>query len=130
MSIAGGYGMSFKGFHSWMQYGVKKRINVQEPRVYKFDYGKEKNKEIYNSEESPDYDLKNIKVPVDILVGGKDSMFSIAAANDFAKIVNSANQNESVKVHAFPTFYHMTFLVPQPQVKILRNTLDKILDDD
>ena len=42
---------------------------VRSGRFCKFDYGKTQNKEIYGSEEPPDYDLSKLRVPTALFLG-------------------------------------------------------------
>ena len=126
-NIGGGYGMSFKAYYSWMQYGAKRIPGLREARIYKYDFGKERNLKVYNTEESPDYNLTNVKVPMDILIGERDLWFTVDAANDFANIVNDANKNTEIKVHFFKGFHHVTFSAPRKNVTELNEAIDQIL---
>ncbi|KAL3265248.1 hypothetical protein HHI36_009462 [Cryptolaemus montrouzieri] len=45
---------------------------MEDRRFKKFDYGPEKNRELYSSDVPPDYDLSKIKTPVAIFVGKQD----------------------------------------------------------
>jgi lysosomal acid lipase/cholesteryl ester hydrolase len=49
---------------------------AQSKNFQKFDYGKEKNVEIYGQSEPPTYNLSKIKLPVRLLYGEEDSLTS------------------------------------------------------
>ena len=121
-----GYGMSFKAYHSLVQYIVKGILGNPEPRVYKMDYGKQKNVEIYGTEEAPDYNLANIKVPIDLIYGDKDLFYGKEGSNAFATAVNSPNKMEIVKVHELKSYYHITFNFPADDD--LNDVIDKIIN--
>jgi lysosomal acid lipase/cholesteryl ester hydrolase len=103
---------------------------AQSKNFQKFDYGKEKNVEIYGQSEPPTYNLSKIKLPVRLLYGEEDSLTSQENVDRLYKEVGSTNKEK------YPTpvnnkneaYNHIDFIYSKYLEKNLYEKLFEILD--
>ena len=95
-------GTSSKNLRHWMQiYNTK--------RLAQYDYGKEKNSEIYGNEISPEYDLskcKEYKIKSLLYTSDKDPFSNIDDLNHLVKYLNK----KYVDIRRMKNYNHMHFL--------------------
>ena len=95
-------GTSSKNLRHWMQiYNTK--------RLAQYDYGKEKNYEIYGNEISPEYDLskfKEYKIKSLLYTSDKDPFSNIDDLNHLVKYLNK----KYVDIRRMKNYNHMDFL--------------------
>lgn len=112
---------------------------VKIPLISKFDFGEKGNLERYQSEKPPAYNVENIKVKVDVILGGRDLTCNYQSAETFAYKVNGIDPNDDfdkkisekkklVNVHVLEDWLHATFLAPK-NPKLFFDILDQIFSD-
>ncbi|CAH8651038.1 unnamed protein product [Heterobilharzia americana] len=79
---------------------------IMTDRFQKYDYGTEKNLEVYGQPNPPLYDISKLKVPIVIYHGGHDWL---ASTKDIYKLINQINYTVS-SVHYFPLYNHLDFV--------------------
>jgi len=91
-------GTSFKNILHWRQKVLNKEFA-------KFDYGKEENRRRYGQATAPQYDLSNIRMPVNLLFGEDDQLFD---KKDIQKIIDNLTGSSGVQYKEYKAG-HMSF---------------------
>ena len=96
-------GSSFKSANHFRQMVLAKKFQ-------KYDYGEEKNKEVYGQAVPPEYDMSKIKdIPIALVGGTTDRLASIA---DFQEMRDTLHQTNSCVFYKEYDFGHLGFLIP------------------
>ncbi|CAH8544689.1 unnamed protein product [Schistosoma turkestanicum] len=79
---------------------------INTDRFQKYDYGAEKNLQIYNQSNPPLYNVSHLKLPIVIYHGGQDWL---ATPHDIDKLIKQINYTIS-SIHYFPYYNHLDFV--------------------
>ena len=93
-----------------------------------FDYGAEKNLELYNQITPKEYDvnvLKNIKVPTLIISGNKDALISEESINKLMKVLKNDREDQILESIKLDDCSHMDFLWSKDGIKGLYPNVDR-----
>ena len=96
-------GTSAKNLSHWNQIYLRKKFS-------QYDYGKKKNKEIYGSEEPPEYNLTefiNYKVKTILYISDMDPFSNW---NDLNHLLKYLKNNTNVKIKKMVNYNHLDFL--------------------
>lgn len=105
----GGYCTSAKCTEStWRMLSSDVSYN-RDQKIFKYDYGTKKNKEVYGTEIPPQYDLTKINVPMRMIQGSLDGVSSYEGALSLANLVNKHNKNENIKAYKLEGWTHLAF---------------------
>ena len=119
-----GYGTSTKCFLHIVQQVLTERRYTK--KLYAYHYGSEENKQNYGTEESPDYDLTNINIPMSLIIGSTDKVCNLEGSQAFADLVNTHNKNENLKCFCLENWRHASFQYPK-DMKPMTQIFDEIL---
>ncbi|CAH8842441.1 unnamed protein product [Trichobilharzia szidati] len=98
---------------------------IMSDRFQKYDYGDEKNVEIYGQPDPPLYDISKLKVPIVIYYGGHDWL---ASPKDVRKLAKQINYTVS-GVHYLPHYNHLDFVWGLDAGKVLYPSVLKHLSN-
>lgn len=125
--LLSGYGISIKLWHSLFQIIRFQQQNGKNQDIFKYDHGKEINRELYGVEEVPVYDQRNVKIQMDAIVGSKDLGGNYDAATSFKNHIKKQNNNTNIQVHQIEQFHHQSFLFPRYK-KDIDELINKLID--
>eukprot|EP01102_Stenamoeba_stenopodia_P023063 TRINITY_DN9816_c0_g1_i1.p1 TRINITY_DN9816_c0_g1~~TRINITY_DN9816_c0_g1_i1.p1 ORF type:complete len:662 (+),score=136.39 TRINITY_DN9816_c0_g1_i1:41-2026(+) len=90
----------------------------------KYDYGKDKNREVYNSPKPPSYDVSRINIPIAIFSGGSDKF---TRRVDLGRLLQELRPNCIVYHQHEPIYGHMDFIWGEDaHIKIYPKVVDLI----
>jgi len=89
-------------------------------RFQMFDYGKQKNLEIYNQETPKEYDLeklKKVRVPTLIVSGNKDALISANSIRELMKVLKNGREDQVLEQIVLEDYTHLDFLWGKNAIK-------------
>eukprot|EP00164_Ancoracysta_twista_P003189 GFYU01004253.1.p1 GENE.GFYU01004253.1~~GFYU01004253.1.p1 ORF type:complete len:443 (-),score=104.39 GFYU01004253.1:153-1481(-) len=107
-------GTSVRTIAHWLQ-------RTHEGNLSKYDWGPQKNMEVYGSETAPAYDVTNVKCPVAVFYGGQDNVINVP------KMVKELPTESVVHVEATPHHEHMDNLYAMDMHEVFYPQFLKVL---
>ena len=98
-------------------------VPVDQQKFSPFNYGTEKNKVIYGTEEPPEFDLTKIKTKVVLIQGSDDGLVNSQDSGHQRKVLPNS------EFHIQENYNHITALFAK-DLSPMRTLLDKVLEEN